>query len=75
MGSNHRDHLYKIESLPVLYKTADIHGIGPFGLILAQTTTTTISLKDGYIVYIVIQANSIRIGVFETSLSRIKYLN
>jgi hypothetical protein len=30
---NHRDHKYKIESL--LYKTADFHGTGPLGLILA----------------------------------------
>jgi hypothetical protein len=30
---NHRDHIYKIESL--LYITANIHGMEPFGLILA----------------------------------------
>jgi hypothetical protein len=29
----HRDHINKIESL--LYKSADIHGMKPFGLILA----------------------------------------
>jgi hypothetical protein len=33
MGFTHRDHIDKIESL--LYRTADIHGMEPFGLILA----------------------------------------